>query len=702
MLKVRYRHGGRGVTILLALLAAFAPLLPLPDSGASAAPDYRQPVFADPAFERVWNRLDHPVYLGEAARSYTWGFSAPGVGARSGGFQEEYQEGKDGLHLVQYFDKSRMEINDPDADPDDPFYVTQGLLARDMIGGEFQVGDTLFAPASQGPAQVPFGDLDDTGAASPTYASFTGNLQATPVPAGQVLASRLARNGAITADPTLAAYGVTSRGVLPGTPPNSQGFSQHAIASVFLDFVQSRGPIYNGMTNEDGALFEPLQYVFGYPITEAYWAIVKAAGTPREVLIQCFERRCLTYAPSNDPAYRVELANTGLQYFDWRYRRGATAPSGSWTAAPSAALAGPVALLPLPGGQLLLLGDDRSSGFPASSQRFDPATNTWSQPVPLTTSRLGYFIATLPSGAVLAIGGLSKGPGGIASSVERYDPATDQWRAVAPISTPRYDAVATTLADGRVLLTGGDPAGVFTGQSTASAEIYDPAQDRWSAAEPMTIPRLRHTATLLKDGRVLVTGGLTPTPGTRSAIYPSGELAETTSAEIYDPQTGHWTAAAPMHSPRSLHTAQALNTGQVLVTSEQPSPALTIERYDVGSNSWSLIAPVPTASGYPETRSGKLTTLADGQVLFVGGRVLVPREQNGPYPNGSGAPISTPVADVARYDPLGNRWIVDAPLPRPLADLVLAPLPDGRILCYDGSAGGFDRGIAFLYTPPTR
>jgi hypothetical protein len=44
-----------------------------------------------------------------------------------------YQEGPDGQHLVQYFDKSRMEINKPDADPNDPFFVTQGLLARDMI-----------------------------------------------------------------------------------------------------------------------------------------------------------------------------------------------------------------------------------------------------------------------------------------------------------------------------------------------------------------------------------------------------------------------------------------------------------------------------------------------------------------------------------------------------------------------------------------
>ena len=85
------------------------------------------------------------------------------------------------------------------------------------------------------------------------------------------------------------------------------------------------------MTTE---VYSPIFYVTGLPITEAYWATVKAAGQQRDVLIQCFERRCLTYAPTNDPAFRVELANTGLQYYSWRY---AQSPSPSPSASPSAA-----------------------------------------------------------------------------------------------------------------------------------------------------------------------------------------------------------------------------------------------------------------------------------------------------------------------------------------------------------------------------
>ncbi|MDQ3548620.1 MAG: hypothetical protein M3439_07345 [Chloroflexota bacterium] len=57
--------------------------------------------------------------------------------------------------------------------------------------------------------------------------------------------------------------------------------------------------------------FESAFYATGLPITEAYWADVKVAGQQREVLLRCFERRCLTYTPGNDPAWQVE-AGTAL------------------------------------------------------------------------------------------------------------------------------------------------------------------------------------------------------------------------------------------------------------------------------------------------------------------------------------------------------------------------------------------------------
>ncbi len=284
--------------VLVALLAGV--LAPLATFAAQEDP-IAMPSFADPAFRRVWDRYDHPVYFGDASRSYTWGASI------SAKLEEPFKEGPSGKHIVQYFDKSRMEINDPNGNQNDPFFVTQGLLARDMIRGEVQEGVNTFRKAE--PAQVPFGDPDDK--TGPTYASLTKVLDAPAVEAGQPITAAIDRAGNVanTAD----SRGVTSLGILPEIT------TKHSIASVFYNFVTQAGVIYENGQNVTASLYNPWFYVVGMPITEAYWMTVKAANQPRQVLVQCFERRCLTYAPSNPANFQVEQANTGLQYFNWRY-----------------------------------------------------------------------------------------------------------------------------------------------------------------------------------------------------------------------------------------------------------------------------------------------------------------------------------------------------------------------------------------------
>jgi hypothetical protein len=293
-----------GTFLFLLMLAPLASAAPTATSGAAEAP-ITYPTFADPAFQKVWERYDRPVWYGQTSRSYTWGAQ------QTAGLQEQYNQGPNSQHMVQYFDKSRMEINNPAGNPNDAFFVTQGLLAEDMIYGRIQVGDTDFTPAK--PAEIPFGDLDDTAASSPTYASFHNLINEPPIPAGNAIAAALDRNGNVanSADPR----GVTSAGVLPGTTTN------HSIASVFANFLVSAGPVYDAATNQNvnASIYNPIFYVTGMPITEAYWAKVKAAGTYTDVLIQCFERRCLTYIPAYDPAFQVQLANTGLEYYAWRY-----------------------------------------------------------------------------------------------------------------------------------------------------------------------------------------------------------------------------------------------------------------------------------------------------------------------------------------------------------------------------------------------
>src|SRR5690349_15792961 len=90
--------------------------------------------FADPAFHDRWQRTDQLVQDGRVTRTWTWG-PTPGLT-----IHEPYAEGRGGTRLVQYFDKSRMEINNADA-PRDQWYVTTGLLVHELATGQIQVGD---------------------------------------------------------------------------------------------------------------------------------------------------------------------------------------------------------------------------------------------------------------------------------------------------------------------------------------------------------------------------------------------------------------------------------------------------------------------------------------------------------------------------------------------------------------------------------
>ena len=85
-------------------------------------------------------RNDQPVASHAVARSWTWGPAPLASG------MEPYADAPDGsgMRLVQYFDKSRMEINNPNGDKSNPFYVTNGLLTVELISGQMQIGDFTF------------------------------------------------------------------------------------------------------------------------------------------------------------------------------------------------------------------------------------------------------------------------------------------------------------------------------------------------------------------------------------------------------------------------------------------------------------------------------------------------------------------------------------------------------------------------------
>src|SRR5690349_11384982 len=93
------------VMTVAALATLLVPALSVYQTTPASAAD-----FADPAFQRVWTRTDKLVADKAVSRSWYWG-PVPGETK-----MEQYAEGAGGQRKVQYFDKSRMEINDPNAD----------------------------------------------------------------------------------------------------------------------------------------------------------------------------------------------------------------------------------------------------------------------------------------------------------------------------------------------------------------------------------------------------------------------------------------------------------------------------------------------------------------------------------------------------------------------------------------------------------
>jgi N-acetylneuraminic acid mutarotase len=285
----------------------------------------------------------------------------------------------------------------------------------------------------------------------------------------------------------------------------------------------------------------------------------------------------------------------------------------------------------LPSGKVLVAGG-LVLPFPApslaSTELYDPATNTWSPAAPMIESRTRQTATLLRDGRVLVVGGLTVTlqDGGLfpsqATSAEIYDPKADRWSTTAPMGFYRLDQTATLLPDGRVLVAGGQDSGVAIYNST---EIYDPTQDRWISAAPMAVARSGHLAALMPNGDVLVAGG--------QGVDPNALNVSLASAELFDPRTDLWVTVANMADFLTEDTITLLRNGMVLVMGA--TNASRPELYDLGHNRWSRTG--PSAARYRHTA----TRLPDGKVLIVGGY-----------------PIEA-LNSVLIYDPLGV-----APAPR--------------------------------------
>ena len=232
----------------------------------------------------------------------------------------------------------------------------------------------------------------------------------------------------------------------------------------------------------------------------------------------------------------------------------------------------------LPSGKVLIVGGYvTGSRQTATAELFDPATNSSVATGSLGSARADHVAVLLADGKVLIAGGL--GPGWtFLSSAELYDPATGQFTPTGGMTVARESHAAVRLRDGRVLIVGGHRGRRAAITLYTSAEAYDPATKTFRHVGDMLVRRHKHDAVLLRDGRVLITGGADERDN--EGVY--------NTTELFDPRRATFTAGPTMKLPRYKHqgTAVLQQNGQVLLAGGAPQA----ESYDPASGTFTIAA----------------------------------------------------------------------------------------------------------------
>jgi N-acetylneuraminic acid mutarotase len=270
----------------------------------------------------------------------------------------------------------------------------------------------------------------------------------------------------------------------------------------------------------------------------------------------------------------------------------------------------------LPDGTVLVSGGiNFTQGQPvgtayASAEIYDPVANSWSPAGNMAVGRAGHTATLLVDGRVLVAGGSSDGTVLTATmSAEIYDPATRAWSSTSNMNSARFSHTAVALPDGRALIVGGQGPG-GPPQTVFSAENFDPTANAWTLTAPLPsdIYPYQNTTVLLLNGQVLVAGG--------ANFYPGVPRSVGTTA-LYDPLSDAWSAAANI-GERSQHSATLLANGKVLITGGYDvtifSGLSTAALYDPSTNSVTQEPNLPNVD-YGQTA----LLLGNGAVLITGG-----------------------------------------------------------------------------------
>jgi N-acetylneuraminic acid mutarotase len=250
--------------------------------------------------------------------------------------------------------------------------------------------------------------------------------------------------------------------------------------------------------------------------------------------------------------------------------------------------------------------------------------------------------------------------------------AAPGWNTATNLNVARGAHTATLLPDGKILITGGSTAySVTGGTATASAELFNPSNNTRVAANSMTVARFGHSVAMLTTGKVLLAGG-------------NNASGTTATAELYDAVSGTWSATGAMNIARYGHTSVVLPNGSVLVMggfSTVSNAALnSSELYNPTTASWTLTSGAMSQARY--FHSSTLLPGAAGQVLVVGGT------------DGAGVFSSAEI-----FTPATGNWAPIASMISARQSHTATLLPNGKVLIAAGLNATGTVAQAELYDP---
>lgn len=332
----------------------------------------------------------------------------------------------------------------------------------------------------------------------------------------------------------------------------------------------------------------------------------------------------------------------------------APTPHARWTEAGRLSMArGGFALLTRPDGALLAIGGVENGGDGRPSGYVDVYRDgVWSRGPELPTPRKSASIVLLKDGGALVSFGFDNK--GVVAGAERLDATLSKWTAL-PAPLTGSDLGATVLDDGRVLVAGGHDRDSECMTDTA---IFDPLKNTWTKSgklpEPQVfggllasagkafllgglcnnsyyplrvfdngawsngpagpVERIGARFLVLRDGRILVSGG-----------DPSEHATDAEGVKrlaLFDPKKSEWRTGPALKGPRTSHGVTQLPDGRVMLAGGEDKAFHeidSVELYDPWTNTVTETAPLPRALMHP-----KLATLPDGRVLAVGGWVNTP------------------------------------------------------------------------------